>query len=71
MTSTLTDKDWEILLRRIPLGKCVPFLGAGACYGALPLGAEIAANGLSGSTIRCPTTETWCGFRNSWLSSTT
>ena len=41
MTSTLTDKDWEILLRRMPLGKCVPFL-ARRRYGALPLGAEIA-----------------------------
>jgi hypothetical protein len=42
MTSTLTDRDWEILLKRINLGKCVPFLGAGACAGALPLGGEIA-----------------------------
>jgi len=42
MTSTLTDRDWEILLKRISRGSCVPFLGAGACYGALPLGGEIA-----------------------------
>jgi SIR2-like domain len=42
MDSTLTDRDWENLLRKIGGGKCVPFLGAGACYGALPLGGEIA-----------------------------
>ena len=42
MTSTLSDRDWEILLRRISTGKCVPFLGAGACYGSLPLGGQIA-----------------------------
>jgi hypothetical protein len=42
MDSTLTDRDWENLLRKISGGRCVPFLGAGACYGSLPLGAEIA-----------------------------
>jgi SIR2-like domain len=42
MGSTLTDRDWENLLHKIGGGKCVPFLGAGACYGALPLGGEIA-----------------------------
>jgi hypothetical protein len=42
MTTTLTDRDWETLLQRISRQKCVPFLGAGACYGVLPLGAEIA-----------------------------
>ena len=42
MTTTLTDRDWETLLKRISIHKCVPFLGAGACYGVLPLGAEIA-----------------------------
>lgn len=42
MTSQMNDKDWELLLGRIKDGKCTPFLGAGACFGALPLGAEIA-----------------------------
>ena len=42
MPDTLTDRDWQLLLRRIKAGKCTPFLGAGACYPALPLGSEIA-----------------------------
>jgi hypothetical protein len=42
MTGALTDRDWDILLKRIASSKCVPFLGAGACFGALPLGSEIA-----------------------------
>lgn len=39
---SLTEKDWERLLMRIRTGSCTPFLGAGACYGTLPLGATIA-----------------------------
>lgn len=42
MAITLSDKDWNLLLRRIKRGECTPFLGAGACFGVLPLGAEIA-----------------------------
>ena len=42
MTSPLKDRDWTLLLRRIQRGKCTPFIGAGACYGVLPLGAEVA-----------------------------
>jgi hypothetical protein len=42
MPNTLTDQDWAVLLQRIKAGKCTPFLGAGACYGALPLGSEVA-----------------------------
>lgn len=42
MPNTLEDRDWLLLLRRIERGKCTPFLGAGACYGYLPLGGEIA-----------------------------
>jgi hypothetical protein len=38
----MTERDWDMLLGRIKDGKCMPFLGAGASYGALPLGAEIA-----------------------------
>jgi hypothetical protein len=42
MPNTLEDKDWTLLLRRIKAGKCTPFLGAGACFGVLPLGSHIA-----------------------------
>ena len=42
MADTLNDKDWERLIGRIKEGKCTPILGAGACYGYLPLGADIA-----------------------------
>ncbi len=42
MTNTLEERDWDLLLRRIWDRKCTPFLGAGACYGTLPLGADIA-----------------------------
>jgi SIR2-like protein len=38
----VTDKEWERLLRRIELGKCTPFLGAGLGAGVLPLGGTIA-----------------------------
>ncbi|MCX9011127.1 MAG: SIR2 family protein [Candidatus Methanoperedens sp.] len=42
MPNTLEDKDWKLLLRRIKDGKCTPFLGAGACFGKIPLGSQIA-----------------------------
>ena len=42
MPDTLEERDWKLLLRRIKDGKCTPFLGAGACFGALPLGGQIA-----------------------------
>jgi hypothetical protein len=38
----LEEKTWEILLERIREKKCTPFLGAGACAGALPLGGELS-----------------------------
>jgi hypothetical protein len=38
----LEDADWDILLDRIRSGRCVRFLGAGACHGALPLGGDLA-----------------------------
>jgi hypothetical protein len=38
----LGERDWDLLLTRIAKGECTPFLGAGACVGVLPLGAEIA-----------------------------
>ncbi|MDN3515430.1 MAG: SIR2 family protein [Candidatus Brocadia sp.] len=42
MPTILEDKDWDNLLCRIKAGKCTPFLGAGASYGLLPLGKDIA-----------------------------
>ncbi|HSL44624.1 MAG TPA: SIR2 family protein [Anaerolineales bacterium] len=43
MESTrLQERDWDLLMRRIRAGKCTPFLGAGAAYGVLPLGSQIA-----------------------------
>ncbi len=42
MPGLLNESDWNLLLRRIRKGKCTAFLGAGACYGVLPLGVEIA-----------------------------
>lgn len=38
----MREHDWDLLLGRIQSGNCTPFLGAGACAGTLPLGAEIA-----------------------------
>jgi hypothetical protein len=42
MQDTLEEPYWELLLDRIKDGECTPFLGAGACWGVLPLGSEIA-----------------------------
>lgn len=42
MPNTLQNLDWDTLLPRIREGKCTPFIGAGACEGSLPLGAQIA-----------------------------
>lgn len=42
MPKKLEDKDWNLILERIKVGKCTPFLGAGACAGTLPLGSMIA-----------------------------
>jgi len=42
MADAFTDQDWEFLLQRIRDQKVTPFLGAGACFGLLPLGADIA-----------------------------
>lgn len=40
--STFSEQDWRFLLQRVRDHKVTPFLGAGACYGLLPLGADIA-----------------------------
>jgi hypothetical protein len=42
MARILDESSWTVLLERISDGKCTPFIGAGTCYGVLPLGAEIA-----------------------------
>jgi hypothetical protein len=42
MANTLDERDWEILLNSIGNRRCLPFLGAGACFGTLPLGSDIA-----------------------------
>ncbi|MEA2205464.1 MAG: hypothetical protein QOE77_2240 [Blastocatellia bacterium] len=42
MSGSLSDDNWDVLLSRIKVGKCTPFLGAGASAGVLPLGSEIA-----------------------------
>ena len=40
----LEEDTWDILLERIREKKCTPFLGAGACAGALPLSGELASD---------------------------
>jgi hypothetical protein len=42
MPDTLTDATWQMLIDRIKTSRCTPFLGAGACFGTLPLGSDIA-----------------------------
>jgi hypothetical protein len=43
MSDTLTDETWQTLLERINNQRCLPFLGAGASFPAIPLGSTIAA----------------------------
>jgi hypothetical protein len=42
MPNTLEEKDWNIILKRIKDGNCTPFIGIGACIGAIPSEPEIA-----------------------------
>lgn len=42
MTSSLAEKDWEVLVRSVKSRRCTPFLGAGVNSGVLPLGGDIA-----------------------------
>src|SRR5215471_19225437 len=42
MPGTLKEETWSILLKRISNQSCLPFLGAGASFPALPLGSTIA-----------------------------
>jgi SIR2-like domain len=38
----MDDAQWASLIERIKVGRCTPFIGAGACHGVLPLGAQLA-----------------------------
>jgi hypothetical protein len=38
----MDEQSWKNLVGYIKLGKCTPFLGAGACFGTLPTGSHIA-----------------------------
>ncbi len=40
--SQFEEKDWKLLLERIKNGECTPFLGAGACFGTLPLAVNLS-----------------------------
>lgn len=40
---SLREDDWRVLIDKIKRGKCIPFLGAGASSGTLPVGREIAS----------------------------
>ncbi|HEY0322966.1 MAG TPA: SIR2 family protein [Pyrinomonadaceae bacterium] len=42
MPELLNNENWNFLLEDINNQRCTPFLGAGVCYGVLPLGADIA-----------------------------
>jgi hypothetical protein len=42
MLEPMKEDDWGLILSMIKLKACTPFLGAGACYKALPLGKDIA-----------------------------
>ena len=57
MANTLSDRDWENLMRRIKDKKCTPFIGAGACAGTLPLGSEIARKWAD--NYKYPLTDNW------------
>jgi hypothetical protein len=36
------ERGWQRLVEQISNGDCTPFLGAGACYGTLPMGGELS-----------------------------
>lgn len=36
------ERDWDLLIGNLRAGECVPFLGAGACHGHIPLGEQMA-----------------------------
>jgi hypothetical protein len=36
------EHAWDLLIKNLKAGECVPFLGAGACHGHIPLGGPMA-----------------------------
>ncbi len=38
----ISENDWRTLLYKIRMGRCTPFVGAGASYPTLPLAAQLA-----------------------------
>src|SRR5262245_10123584 len=42
MPNTLDENVWTALMQSINIGRCTPFLGAGAAFPAIPLGGQIA-----------------------------
>jgi len=58
MAKTLADSDWKILLKRIEAKTCTPFIGAGACAGTLPLGADIAREWAKDTNYPFPLSDT-------------
>jgi hypothetical protein len=40
--SGMDEQSWDLLLTKIRVGKCTPFLGAGVNFGYLPVGRDIA-----------------------------
>ena len=53
----LSRAQWDTLVDKISRGACTPFLGAGAAFGSLPLGTQLANDLLSDHERR---TETKC-----------
>jgi len=54
----LTPGQWDTLVGKIAANACTPFLGAGAAYGSLPLGGQLAEDLLAEherrTQIPCP-----------------
>lgn len=48
----MDEKLWNLLIRRIDDQRCTPFLGAGACVPALPLGETLPLSGRKSLAIR-------------------
>jgi hypothetical protein len=40
--TNVRERDWERLVDQLRRGHCLPFIGAGACYGVLPTARELA-----------------------------
>ena len=68
MANTLTDIEWQTLLRRIESTRCTPFLGAGASCPQMPLGGDMAQLARPGPVTRSPTTVICPALPSSWRS---